>query len=79
MKGVPDRTIMQLGGWRIERMVKRYSHLSADYLRAVVERIASGGVPQAAADAARRGPELRRNFDGIPSNAVGVSYMVMRP
>jgi integrase len=33
MNGVPDRTIMQLGGWKSERMVKRYSHLSADYLR----------------------------------------------
>jgi integrase len=73
MKGVPDRTIMQLGGWRSERMVKRYSHLSADYLRVAVERIASGRVPQVGTDGTRRGPELRRNFDGNPANAIGVS------
>jgi len=35
---------MQLGGWRSERVVKRYSHLSADYLRAAVERLASGAM-----------------------------------
>lgn len=64
---------MQLGGWRSERMVKRYSHLSEDYLLEAVERITSGREAQMAGVAGCTPTELRRNFDDNASNRAGVS------
>jgi integrase len=45
MAGVPDRTIQELGGWKDLKMVKRYSHLSADYLHEAVARLVESSSP----------------------------------
>jgi integrase len=37
-RGTPLRVLMELGGWSDIAMVQRYAHLSADHLRAYVER-----------------------------------------
>jgi integrase len=70
MNGVPDRTIMQLGGWKSERMVKRYSHLSADYLPEAVERLASSQPPRV---------ELHSSYTWAETAAPGVAQIPDAP
>src|SRR5215470_4804803 len=40
MKGVDLYTLQRAGGWKTQVMVQRYAHLSPDYIRAAVERLA---------------------------------------
>ncbi|MDA2911491.1 site-specific integrase [Nitrospiraceae bacterium AH_259_D15_M11_P09] len=42
MDGVDVRTIQELGGWRVLKMVERYSHVSAAHKAEAVERMAAG-------------------------------------
>ena len=39
MAGVDPRTLQTLGNWRSQAMVERYSHLSPDHRRSVVEKL----------------------------------------
>jgi integrase len=38
--GVDVYTVQRAGGWKSQAMVQRYAHLSPDYVRAAVERMA---------------------------------------
>jgi integrase len=38
--GVDLYTVQRAGGWKSQAMVQRYAHLSPDYVRAAVERMA---------------------------------------
>jgi hypothetical protein len=40
--GVDLYTVQRAGGWKSQAMVQRYAHLSPDYVRAAVERMAKG-------------------------------------
>src|SRR5262252_1479187 len=41
MAGVDLYTLQRAGGWKTQVMVQRYAHLSPDYIRAAVERLAN--------------------------------------
>jgi len=41
MAGVDLYTLQRTGGWKTQVMVQRYAHLSPDYIRAAVERLAN--------------------------------------
>jgi len=40
MSGVGDRALQTLGRWKEPKMIRRYIHLSEEYLRGAVEKIA---------------------------------------
>ena len=42
MNGTPDRTMMELFGWKDPRMVKKYAHLSREHLRQAVDNLPFG-------------------------------------
>lgn len=42
MNGTPDRTMMELFGWKDPRMVRRYAHLSPEHLRQAVDNLKFG-------------------------------------
>jgi len=45
MRGVNDRTLMALGGWKSPRLLDRYAHLSPAHLWQAIEGLARPSVP----------------------------------
>lgn len=39
--GIDEATIMKIGGWKTRRMINRYSHISIEHMREVLERLSS--------------------------------------
>ncbi len=61
MKGVPLRTVQELGGWKSIKMVERYAHLSEEHKEAAVELI----LPRGIAAGLKKVLETPLAFDGI--------------
>ena len=59
MNGANDRVLMTLSGWSSERMIRRYTHLSPEYLEEAVEGLTKPKLRVAASNPQKRANRIK--------------------